>query len=141
MGRGSGGKRYEVSTRCTRLAPALEQWAAFQADPEGYNPAAPKGEALQLTAELVRAFLAFSSGMEREGRKGHSRPWVLQQQVYLAWWGEKLWGRDLRALNLGTHVIPMLDGMPGENDPRFLPRVESARASLRQGRGLRLEDL
>ena len=28
-----------------------------------------------------------------------------------------------------------------ENDPRFLKRVESARASLRAGRGIRIEDL
>ena len=28
-----------------------------------------------------------------------------------------------------------------ENDPRFLARVEKARASLRAGRGVRLEDL
>jgi hypothetical protein len=28
-----------------------------------------------------------------------------------------------------------------ENDPRFLRRIEQARASLRAGRGTRLEDL
>ena len=28
-----------------------------------------------------------------------------------------------------------------ENDPRFLARVEAARASLRAGRGVRLEDV
>ena len=28
-----------------------------------------------------------------------------------------------------------------ENDPRFLERIESARMSLRSGRGVRLEDL
>jgi len=28
-----------------------------------------------------------------------------------------------------------------ENDPRFLERIESARTSLRAGRGVRLEDL
>ncbi len=28
-----------------------------------------------------------------------------------------------------------------ENDPRFLQRIEQARASLRAGRGVRLEDL
>ena len=28
-----------------------------------------------------------------------------------------------------------------ENDPRFLARIERARASLRAGRGIRLEDL
>jgi prevent-host-death family protein len=28
-----------------------------------------------------------------------------------------------------------------ENDPRFLQRIESARASIRAGRGVRLEDV
>ena len=28
-----------------------------------------------------------------------------------------------------------------ENDPRFLRRIEQARASLRAGRGIRLEDI
>jgi len=28
-----------------------------------------------------------------------------------------------------------------ENDPRFLARIESARQSLREGRGIRIEDL
>jgi prevent-host-death family protein len=28
-----------------------------------------------------------------------------------------------------------------ENDPRFLKRIESARASVRAGKGIRLEDL
>ena len=28
-----------------------------------------------------------------------------------------------------------------ENDPRFLQRIESARASLRSGKGVRIEDL
>lgn len=28
-----------------------------------------------------------------------------------------------------------------ENDPRFLHRIEQARASLRAGRGIRLEDI
>ncbi len=28
-----------------------------------------------------------------------------------------------------------------ENDPRFLKRIESARASLRAGRGIKLEDI
>ena len=28
-----------------------------------------------------------------------------------------------------------------ENDPRFLARIESARLSLREGRGVRIEDL
>ena len=68
------GKRYEVSSRCTRLAPALEQLAAFQTDPEGYDAAVPTGEPLRLTADLVRAFLAYSGGTRRTaGRATRAR--------------------------------------------------------------------
>lgn len=39
---------------------------------------------------------------------------------------------------------PHCDGQPNkrlENDPRFLRRIEKARASVRAGRGVRLEDV
>jgi hypothetical protein len=101
------GKRYEVSTRCSRLRAALAQLERFEADPEGYDPATPGGEPVRLTGELVKAFLDWSLNT-----KGNSRPWVLQQRAYLAWWAENLKGRDLRALNLGSHVIPALDEAP-----------------------------
>ena len=108
-----GGKRYEVSTRCIRLRPALAQLEHFEADPEGYDPGAPTGEPGHLTSALAKLFSAWSGAAEREGGKGNSRPWVLQQKAYLAWWADQLKARDLRALSLRDHVIPPLDGQPG----------------------------
>jgi hypothetical protein len=39
----------------------------------------------------------------------------------------------------GAKQVPSDDRL--ENDPRFLRRIEQARASLRAGRGVRLEDI
>lgn len=102
-----GGTRYEVSTHCDRERPALAQLDRFLADPENYDPRGGSADPLRLTAELVGAFIAWSLDV-----KGNSRPWVLQQKAYLAWWAETLKGRDLRALDLGAHVIPALDSAP-----------------------------
>lgn len=111
------GKEYEVSTRCSRIGAARTQLERFEADPEGYDPAAPAPGggpgALRLTAELVRLFVAWSQAPGAEGGKGNSRAWALQQKAYLAWWIEQLDGRDLRRLSLRDHIIPALDGVPG----------------------------
>lgn len=40
----------------------------------------------------------------------------------------------------GVKQVPLSDDQL-ENDPRFLRRIEQARASLCAGRGVRLEDL
>ena len=109
-----GGKRYEVSTRCSRIGAARDQLDRFQSDPEGYDPAsASNGEPVRLTADLVRMFVEWSQAPEREGGKGNSRPWALQQKAYLAWWIEQLGTRDLRRLSLRDHIVPALDGVPG----------------------------
>lgn len=109
-----GGKRYEVSTRCTRHQAALVQLARFESAPDEYEAGAPSAlEPLRMTAELVRGYLAWSGAPEREGGKGNSRAWVLQQKAYLAWWVTQIKGRDLRALSLGEHIVPALDGQPG----------------------------
>jgi hypothetical protein len=39
----------------------------------------------------------------------------------------------------GVKQVPWDDRL--ENDPRFLRRIEQARASLRAGRGVRLDDI
>jgi hypothetical protein len=44
----------------------------------------------------------------------------------------------------GTSEVPyseIMDESRLENDPRFLRRIEQARASARAGRGIRLEDI
>jgi hypothetical protein len=49
-----------------------------------------------------------------------------------------------RIRKTGEKQVPLVeikDDDRLENDPRFLHRIEEARASLRAGRGIRLEDL
>jgi hypothetical protein len=44
----------------------------------------------------------------------------------------------------GAKQVPPVETMDDdrlENDPRFLRRIEQARADLRAGRGVRLEDI
>ncbi len=103
-----GGKRYEVSTRCSRIAAARAQLERFERAPDEYEPGGGRGDAVQLTAELVGLFVAWS-----QHSKGNSRAWVLQQKAYLAWWREVLGARDLRRLSLRDHIVPALDGVPG----------------------------
>jgi integrase len=102
-----GGKRYQVFTPATGIRAALVQLERFQANPEAYDPAGDTADRLLITPELVRAFLEFS-----RDEKTNSRGWVLQQRAYLAWWEEKLRGRDLRKLDLARDVIPALDSAP-----------------------------
>lgn len=108
-----GGKPYQRSTRRSTEHAAKLELARFNLDPEGYAPGGAAADALRLTADLVRPFLAWSVAPESEGGKGNSRPWMLQQKSYLAWWAEQLRGRDLRRLSLPDQVIPALDGVPG----------------------------
>lgn len=102
------GKLYEVSTRTHTAGAALEHLRRFEADPEGYSPdSAVGGKAIVLTAQLAAEFLDWSSG-----ERGNSADWVRKKKRYLQWWILKLKGIDLRRLDLGTHVMPALDGAP-----------------------------
>ena len=118
-----GGKAYEYTTRRSTEHAAKIELARFMDDPEGYEPGAVSSDALRLSADLVRPFLAWSVAPAREGGKGNSRPWVLQQKAYLAWWATQLKGRDLRKLSLPDHVLPALDGVPGRKH-----RIETLKA-------------
>ena len=101
-----GGTRYEVSTRCHKARAALEQLARFEADPERYDPrGAPSKEPIALDKTLAEAFLTWSRDVRHNTRK-----WVGEQRSALAWWAERLGGRDLRGLSLADAVIPALDG-------------------------------
>jgi integrase len=87
------GTRFEVSTRTSSLAAAMEHYRRFEADPEKYRDH-PEGERrpdpVHLDEKLVEAFLAWSAA------KGNSRGWLRNQRQHLAWWSEKLRSRDLR---------------------------------------------
>lgn len=100
------GTRYEVSTRCHKARAALEQLARFEADPARYDPrGTPSKNPIVLDETLAEAFLTWSRDVRHNTRK-----WVGEQRSALAWWAEKLGGRDLRGLSLADAVIPALDG-------------------------------
>ncbi len=103
-----GGKRWQLSTRCTNERAALEHLERFERDPEGYDPASSlTGDPIRLDLQLSRDFLRWS--LET---KGNSKEWVGKQRGYLAWWMGQLRGKDLRRVTLATELVPALDDVP-----------------------------
>src|SRR5260370_26928004 len=88
-----------VSTKAHTLSAALKQLARFEGDPANYGRKPPEAKALYLTEELADEFIAWS-----RDEKQNSPNWVSTQRIYLAWWRETLFGRDLRKLNLRDDI-------------------------------------
>jgi len=87
-----GGRRYEVSTRCSTLRAAMAELARFEADPAAYLPGGPaRPEPVLLTVDLGKAFLEWS-----RDAKGNTDRWVRNQAAHLEWWRGHLKGIDLR---------------------------------------------
>jgi integrase len=125
-----GGRRYEVSTRCTALRPAMAQLARFEADPEGYDPSGGQGERLRLDLATSLAFLRWS-----RDEKGNSAEWVAKQKAHLAWWMERIGRLDLRRVTLKDHILPALDGVKSRRHrievlKAFYSWLRTERASL-----------
>ena len=95
--RSVGGKRYEISTRCTTEKAALKVLEAFEVDPTSFslsdnvNKASPK-RPLYLTQELAQEFL------DAMREKGNCKLWRLQQARFITWWHVKLGSKDLRSI-------------------------------------------
>jgi len=105
---GKEGKRYDVSTRATTLRGAMEQLARFEADPGAYDPVGTiRPEGIYLNGKLAEDFLVWSRDVKRNTPK-----YVADQQRYLAWWGDKLKGVDLRRASLVDAILPALDSIP-----------------------------
>jgi integrase len=99
------GKRYKISTRAHSPKAAYEQLARFEADPENYRPRGKvRGVAIYLDAALSADFLKWSRDVQ------HNTPkWVSEQKYYLAWWGDRLVGCNLRGLSLHDRILPALE--------------------------------
>lgn len=103
-----GGKRFEVNTRATTTAGAMQQLKRFESDPENYEPGGGQsGEPVRLTDTLTTLFLTWSLDVKRNTKK-----WVGQQTEYLAWWSTVLGDKDLRRLDLARDILPELLGTP-----------------------------
>jgi len=60
-----------------------------------------------------------ASAPRSDNGKENSRKWMKEKKKLLEWWAERLvdgQGRalDLRRVRLARHVLPILDGLPGE---------------------------
>jgi integrase len=104
--RSIGGKRYEVSTRCTTRYGARRQLERFEADPESYQalPESALRQKLTLTIELIAEFMAWSAD------KGNGKEWRYQQTAHLHFWMNALNGVDLRKADLDQDILPALKG-------------------------------
>ncbi len=108
--RSVGGKRYDVSTRCTTLKAAMEQLKRFEADPASYRAAGEeRRDPIYLDAALTLAFLTWSRDVQE-----NSAHWVAKQKRYLAWWAGTLKGLDLRRVSLALHIKTALDTAKGQ---------------------------
>ena len=100
------GRRYEVSTRCHTSRAAHEQLRRFEEDPGNYRPGGgqkPGVEPIYLDQTLAEEFLAHSRDVKHNDAK-----WVAKQKDYLAWWGDRLEGLNLRKVSLTDHIKPAL---------------------------------
>lgn len=96
------GRRYCISTRCTSERAALEHLTRFEQDPDAYSPNSALPDTIQLSAELIKDYLA------RCIEKGNQVDWVAKKKSYLAWWSEQIGDKDLRAVNLRDDLVPAL---------------------------------
>jgi integrase len=88
------GRRFHVSTGAHTITAAKAQLERFEADPLGFDPRGGDGDKLQLTAELIEQWEAFSIA------KGNGRTYTRDHGRKLARWLLVLGGADLRKLTL-----------------------------------------
>jgi hypothetical protein len=103
-----GGKRYEISTRCTTERAALKQLERFEADPANYSPGSDEkkvAKVIKLDTALVAEFLTHCRDVKK-----NSAPWLYQQKRYAAWWAARLANVNLATATLKEHITPALEG-------------------------------
>lgn len=150
------GVRYHVSTKCRTERAALEQLAAFEADPSRYKPERaarkrmPTRRVLTLTAELVNEYLDWMVARPQPSSRGHQQAhyWALRQ--WLIFYA----GRDIRDVPLsevaehlrGKRSLPMrIQGLRSfcgwlRQEKFLLTRAEDVTLDLRRPRGRATKD-
>jgi len=101
-------KRYSISTRAHSLKAAYEHLKRFEADPDNYRPeGVQRAASIYLDVDIAREFLEWSRDEQKNSQK-----WVNEQRDHLAWWADRLHGRDVRGLSLVDWILPALKGVP-----------------------------
>jgi len=109
--RKTGGERYRLSLGVTSEEAAeieLARWEKAVSEGRGktYRPGEAEGpEPVWLESKLVEQYLGYSA------EKENSKRWRKQQRGILAWWTEKLAGRNLAGgVTLDRDILPALEG-------------------------------
>lgn len=92
------GVRFHISTKCHLRSAALKHLERFEADPDRYSPADGR-VGLAMTAKLVLEYRDYQLDVKRV-----TGPWANDVGRMLADWIDDLAGKDLRKLNLATHI-------------------------------------
>ncbi len=105
------GQRYHVSTCANTITAALKQLEQFQAAPAEYNPGASLyGEGgLAFDGQLVIDYFNYLVGSTKKGGKGNGRKHSRQMLNRMTEWCTDLRGKDLKKLDLGRDIIPVLN--------------------------------
>ncbi len=109
-----GGSRFEVSTKRSTETAALIELERFEKNPIGYTPLPELHlldddgpQPLRLDAALAKRYLTSCKASDS------LKYWRGKQKV-IAWWVEKLAGKDLRKLDLASDIVAHVpEGTPG----------------------------
>jgi integrase len=97
------GRRFEVSTKCSSLRPAMKALEEFEKDPLAFLPGKVTKDVLKLDDALIEQFCSWS-----RSDKKNTAEWVEKQRAVLTWWKERLGPKDLRRLTLTDDIDPHL---------------------------------
>lgn len=106
-----GGKRWDVSTRCSTLRGALKELERFEQAPEHYRPSGSGEGAVVLNEALIERYAQWC----REHTDAQDPRWLEAKKRYLMWWAECFDLRPLTNMKLSL-VLQCLDGQVSRAD-------------------------
>ncbi len=105
------GRKFHVSTRASTISAALVQLERFERAPAEYDPGVSlNGEgALLMRRQLALDYFDYLVSPRSKGGKGNYRKHSKQMANRMKEWAADLAGRDLKSLDLGRDIIPVLE--------------------------------
>jgi integrase len=105
-----GGKRWDVSTKCSTMRAALKELERFEMDPEHYRPQGSDAR-LVLNDALIEDYARWCVSVT----EATDPAWLSAKKRYLRWWGECFDLRPLNNMKLSL-VLDCLDGQAARAD-------------------------
>lgn len=105
------GERFHVSTCATSITAAMKQLERFQAAPADYDPGmSVDGEdALPFDGRFVLEYYDYMVAPKTLRGKGNYQRHSKQMRSHMLQWAKDLRGKDLRKLDLGRDIVPVVE--------------------------------